>query len=318
MNKSDSFALAKEAADVWVSSGFLKREAAQKLKIPETTFKSRLIAAQRFGIIENTDAKDLIAKHVSTHQPKQHITIKDGIIIIGSDAHYWPKKISPAHKAFVKVIKELQPKSVILNGDVLDGCTISRFPPIGWEDRPTLSQEVEECQERLQEIYDACPNARHIWTAGNHDLRFETRLATVAPEFARIKGIHLKDHFPEWDTAWSAWINNDIVVKHRYKGGIHATHNNTLWSGKTMVTGHLHSLKVTPLTDYDSTRWGVDSGTLSPKDGPMFEDYTETSPVNWVQGFVVLTIYHGKLLWPELVHVMNNHEYEFRGRVYRI
>jgi hypothetical protein len=49
--------------------------------------------------------------------------------------------------------------------------------------------------------------------------------------------------------------------KHRMKGGIHAAHNNTLHAGTTMVTGHLHSVKVTPFSDYNGTRWDVDTGT---------------------------------------------------------
>jgi hypothetical protein len=95
-----------------------------------------------------------------------------------------------------------------------------------------------------------------IWTLGNHDSRFETRLATVAPEFARLYGHSLKDHFPAWSACWRCDINDDIVVKHRHKGGIHATHTSTMWAGKTMVTGHLHSQKVSPFTDYNDTHHG--------------------------------------------------------------
>ena len=56
-------------------------------------------------------------------------------------------------------------------------------------------------------------------------------------------------------------VNGNVVIKHRMKGGIHAAHKNTLHAGTTMVTGHLHSLKVTPFSDYNGTRWGVDTGT---------------------------------------------------------
>lgn len=107
-------------------------------------------------------------------------------------------------------------------------------------------------------------------------------------------------------------------MKHRYKGGLHATHNNTMWAGKTMVTGHLHSLKVTPLTDYNGTRWGVDSGTLAEPYGPQFRDYTETNPLNWRPGFVVLTFQSGQLLDPELVRVRSEGEVVFRGKVIEV
>jgi hypothetical protein len=109
-----------------------------------------------------------------------------------------------------------------------------------------------------------------------------------------------------------------VVVKHRWKGGIHATHGNTSMSGKTMVTGHLHSLKVTPYSDYNGTRYGVDTGTLAEPDGPQFINYLEDGPTNWRSGFAILTFHEGKLLWPELVHKWDEGKIEFRGKVYDV
>ena len=110
----------------------------------------------------------------------------------------------------------------------------------------------------------------------------------AAPEFAKVAGIHLRDHFPDWESGWSCWINNDVVIKHRFKGGIHAPHNHTLWAGRTIVTGHLHSAKVMPISDYNGTRWGVDGGCLADTGAKAFLDYTEDSPKNWRSGFVSL------------------------------
>lgn len=315
-------AVVKEAVRIWTEHSFSKAKAAQHLKIPETTFVSRLKMAERRGWIDTTNKREKkLQEPKISHSARLSAQITDGVVIIGSDAHYWPGAVSTAHRAFIKIIKDLQPSIVIMNGDVLDGAGISRHPPIGWEKKPELIDEIEECQVRLEDICLAAPKARKIWTLGNHDSRFETRLATVAPQYAHIKGIHLKDHFPDWEPCWSTWINDKVVVKHRYKGGIHATHNNTVTAGKTIITGHLHSLKVTPFTDYNHTRWGVDSGTLAPLHpmvGDQFLDYLEDGPVNWRAGFVVLTFHKNRLLWPELVHVINEREYEFRGKVYRV
>jgi hypothetical protein len=176
-------------------------------------------------------------------------------------------------------------------------------------------EELKACQERLGEIEAIASGAKLVWCVGNHDSRFSTRLAANVPEFQGVKGFKLKDHFPAWIPSWSAWINEDIVVKHRYKGGVHATHNNTVNSGKTIVTGHLHSLKVTPFDDYDGTRWGVDTGTLADADGPQFVDYSEDSPKNHRSGFAVLTFKDGELLDPELCRVKKFGEVVFRGCV---
>jgi hypothetical protein len=286
--------------------------AARAAGIPRPTLQHRYSAARQWS-------KDGVTAP-ARHPHRILLDIEDGIVPVGSDAHYWPGIVTTAHRALVKFCREFEAKipAVIMDGDSVDGARISRHPPIGWETRPELVAELEAAQERKREIEGAAPNARRIWPLGNHDARFETRLATVAPEYARINGMHLKDHFPFWESCWSVWINDDVVVKHRYKGGVHATHNNTLNAGKTMVTGHLHSLKVTPLTDYNGTRWGVDTGTLAEPEGPQFIDYTEDGPKNWRSGFAVLTFHKGRLLWPELVHVIGEGEVEFRGKVHSV
>lgn len=256
--------------------------------------------------------------NIHEHKPEHKLTVKDGIVLVGSDSHYWPGNPTVGHRAFVKFVKDFQPVAVIKNGDELDGSQISRHPPIGWESRPSLIQELEATKERLDEIRDAWKGAKFIWPLGNHDARFETRLATVAPEYADIYGVHLKDHFPEWEPCWACWINEDVVVKHRFKNGVHATHNNTLWSGKTIITGHLHSLKVTPFTDYNGTRYGVDCGCIADPKGPQFRDYLETNPTNWRSGFIVLTFVKGRLMWPEVVSVIDKDSVEFRGKIIHV
>jgi hypothetical protein len=294
------------------------------LKVSQHTGMSIRATQDKRRRVETRHGITLFSSRTSTpvelanHPGIIHLSIDDGVVLVASDAHYWPGIITTAHTVFVQFCKELKPRAVIMNGDVIDGAAVSRYPPIGWEHRPTLVDEVNVCKERLGEIEDAAPNARKIWTLGNHDARFETRLASKVPEFARIKGVHLKDHFPHWSPAWSCWINENTVIKHRFNGGIHATHNNTVAAGKTMVTGHLHSLKVTPYSDYNGVRWGVDTGTIAPLYGPQTSDYCETSPVNWRQGFIVLTYHKGRLLWPEIVHVTGEDEFEFRGKFYKV
>ncbi len=130
----------------------------------------------------------------------------------------------------------------------------------------------------------------------------------------RVEGTDLKDHFPAWNFAWSTHINDEVVVKHRFRNGIHAAWNNTLHGGKTVVTNHLHRLAITPITDYSGRRYGVDCGTISDF-GPETSkfDYGEDNPMNWGSGFAVLTFKAGKLLPPELVIVQDKIPY-FRGQ----
>lgn len=314
-NKKLSDALLEAAITALKATGGNKHKAAKLLGLPRSTYLDRLNEADTRG------------KEIPTFTPEFHqvecpnhvnLTCTDGIVLIGSDSHYWPGEPTTAHRAFVHFCKKLRPKIVIKNGDVMDGPSIKRHPSIGWEKNPTLIEEIEVCQERLGEIIKASKDAQHIWPLGNHDGLFETRLANHAPEYARVNGVHLKDHFQEWTPCWSALINDNVVVKHRFKGGLHATHNNALMSGKTMVTGHLHSLKITPFSDYNGTRFGVDCGTLAEPYSEQFRNYTEQNPLNWRSGFAVLTFRDGQLMWPEIVAVYGHRQVCFRGELIEV
>jgi len=222
--------------------------------------------------IEDKSGVALVSSHktASVNRPenpvRKELGIENGVVLVFSDAHFWPGIHTTAYKGVLWAIKEFQPKAIIANGDVFDGASVSRFPRIGWDSTPSIIQELKACEIALGEIEETAKKARHnvnlVWTMGNHDARFENRLAANAPQYEFVRGFSLKDHFPAWHPCWSCWPTDEVVVKHRWKGGIHATHNNTS-SGKTMVTGHLHSLKVTPYSDYNGTRFGVDTGTLA-------------------------------------------------------
>ena len=252
------------------------------------------------------------------HPHKHDLGILNGQIIVFSDAHFWPGIRTTAFKGLLRLIKELKPKAVINNGDAFDGASISRHPRIGWDSVPSVIEELKACEASLGEIQEAAGHAKLIWCLGNHCARFETRLAANAPQFERVKGFSLKDHFPAWHPCWSVW-NGNTVIKHRYKGGIHATHNNVLNAGVNIVTGHLHSLKVTPFDDYNQfTRYGIDTGTLAEPSGPQFRDYTEEGPLNWRSGFVVLTYVDGRLMLPEIAKKWDDDHIEFRGELIHV
>lgn len=298
---------------------FNKNGAAETARITGTNVRCvyarrrRLEKAYGMAIIGPNDR----SPSTSPYPARIPIEIKNGTVIIGSDAHYWPGEATTAHRGFVAMIKKLKPEMVILNGDVLDGARISRHGRIGWAKSPTLKEELEACEERTDEILDACKKSKRYWLLGNHCMRFETKLSGDAGAFEEVPGFQLREHFPQWDFGLSIWINGEVVVKHRFKGGVHATHNNTAAAGKTMVTGHLHSLKVTPYADYNGNRFGVDTGTLSEPYGEHAA-YGEDNPLNHRSGFVVLTFREGKLMWPEVAHVVDKDHIEFRGELIKV
>jgi len=252
------------------------------------------------------------------HPGRLDLAVDNGVILVGSDAHIWEPEPSPAMRAFLWAIDHFRDRlaAVVLNGDVIDGASIGRWPSIGWEQKPTLMQELKAAQKQLSAI-TAIGRARCIWTLGNHDSRFESKVANAIPEYQGIEGVHLHDHFPEWERCWSLWVNDSLVIKHRAAGGTHAAYNNTKSAGKSIATGHLHSLKITPYSDYNGTRWGVDTGMLATPYAPQFVHYTEARSVDWRPGFAVFSFVDRELMWPELVHVCGPREAMFRGGIVR-
>ena len=248
--------------------------------------------------------------------------IENGVILVGSDAHIWPGPLTCVQRAFLYFVKHYDPApvAIVANGDWFDGAKAGRFPSIGFMEtgKPRIKDELDAMQAYMGDIEKNTRGAKLFWPLGNHDLRYESKLAAMVPEYEDIGGMHLKDHFPLWTPCWRLDINDDLVIKHRWANGLHAVYNNTLRSGKSFVTGHLHSLKVTPWTDYNGTRYGVDCGTMSDPDLDQFVHYTEANPTNWRSGFVVLTVKDGKLMQPELVQKWDEKHVEYRGQLIKV
>ncbi len=239
-------------------------------------------------------------------------TVKDGWALVFSDAHFWPGDRTTAFKALLAVAKEIKPKLVIANGDVIDGAETSRHGRAGWERRPTIAEEIVASKARLDEIKKAAGAAVLRFTIGNHDQRLDGFIANKVGEIEGLPGTCLQEHFPDWPMSYSIHVNPDTidhtVIKHRWKGGPYAIRNNTLNAGVHFVTGHLHQLRVWPHGDVRGRRYGVDTGTLAEIDAEQFR-YSEDSPKDWCSGFAALRYRGGMLLHPQLCEVVRGKAY---------
>lgn len=294
---------------------------ARRLGQSERTVHARKAAIEaRMGV--KLTITDMRSKRPPAHVQKTGYRIIENVtgkVIVFSDGHFWPGERSVAFDALIKLIASLKPSMVICNGDAFDGARISRHPPGGWNKTPDVADELQAVQERLGEIEAvAAPSTKLIWTAGNHDSRFTSRLAERAPEYMRVHGMDITDHFPAWVFAWSAFLNDKVVVKHRHHSGVHGAYNNVLKGGKSIVTGHTHRLQAVQWGDYNGLRFGIECGTLSDY-GPENDKfaYAEDAPLNWSQGFVVLSFdRNGDILDPEFCRVKNGVAY-FRSEAVR-
>jgi predicted Zn-ribbon and HTH transcriptional regulator len=295
---------------------------AQILKLNERSVHSRKRAIEnRLGItLESNDPQGRAKFTIPENKMRCEYELKDGIIMVGSDCHYNPEYTTTAHKAFVYFMKQLKPNMCVLNGDLFDFAQISAHHRIGWQKHPTVQQELEEVQNRLGDIEKVRPAGCILHrTIGNHDLRFEGKLSNLVGQYEGVKGMCLDDHLPHWSSSWSVVVNGNTMIKHRWHNGIHAVYNNILKGGMSMVTGHLHSLKVTPWTNYRGDLYGVDTGMMAAVKDDQFL-YHEDASVNWRAGWAVLTYINGHLMPPELCQVINEDEslVFFRGELHEI
>lgn len=225
------------------------------------------------------------------YRARQTATIKNGVMVVFSDAHYWPGEPSIAHQALIILLRKLNPRLLIANGDVFDGASISRHDVLGWQKLPTVIEELDAAKTRLAELERAAPKAQRFMTVGNHDSRFDRRLATEISEFEGVPGMRLEDHLQGWPMSYSVLINEGIdpvFVVHNIRGGMHAPFNNAKATGCTVITGHLHSQKAQPVTTLLHDWEGIDAGCLADRDHAAFS-YRMDRPADWRSGFVVMT-----------------------------
>lgn len=242
--------------------------------------------------------------------------IKNGTVVVFSDAHIIPNIRSSAQKALLSVCKSINPDMIINLGDIFDFASISSHDKLSWENRFTLEEELQAGLDFMEDVHKSAPQAKKYFLFSNHDCRYNKFLAKHAPQFKGVKGFSLEDHIPSyWNNCMSLTLNKNTIFLHQYHGGVHAGYNNVVKSGISIVTGHTHLLENKPFTDYNGTRYGIQTGTLSSiKDNPLF-NYTLGTPLNWIAGFTILTYMDGELQMPEFCTVNKDNQAVFRGKV---
>lgn len=256
---------------------------------------------------------------MSARRDVNRLEISDGVVLVGSDAHYTPDVIPMAHKALCNLIVDLgsEVKAVVLNGDILDGGSISRHPRIRWKKPPSVKEELDAVLARTGEIEKAVRPGTHLFrTYGNHCARFESRLSSQVPEYEGIGGFTLRDHLPKWADSDRIDVNEDMVIIHDWHSGVHSGWNDVLKGGCHTVTGHTHELGTKAHRGFKGTHYGIKTGMLADDDQKEF-DYRLGKPgLNWQSGFAVLTWKNGILLHPEFAAVRDDGRCYFRGRMY--
>lgn len=298
----------------WNATQCSPRLTAQKLGINERAVYKRRANLAAKGIelptVPSTPTAVGASKRFAwsvPHEPwtkRRTLDVKDGVVIIFSDPHFYPDVQSVAYRALLELIAALKPRAVICGGDALDGTQISRWDPTrGFHEPPALAEQLHAMQTSMDAIERAARKARRdvsfAWTLGNHDARLSRYLAVQAPHVKDLPGTELTDYCPRWPLSWTVEINGNTIVRHRPLGGM--LHLRGVKAGCHFAHGHLHQLNAHQATQYHRRLWSIDCGSLAANDSDAF-DYSEDAPPH-AEGFMVLTYRDGHLLWPEPCYV---------------
>lgn len=221
---------------------------------------------------------------------------------------------SDTHSILEQIVRETKPDYLVNNGDALDFPTISSHPSLDWDNRPSVASELQWAQRQLQNLSNCSPSSKCIWTLGNHDARFNKKLADSAKEFQNIPGFSIKHHFQDWQFAHTFVFNDALYFVHNLRGGVNAGRNNAVNAGISTVTGHFHRLNVSPVTNILGDRiYGIEAGFAGNPDSELF-DYCQGRLKDWQEGFVFITL-DGKDVRVEQIEVKNGAAW-FRGKKY--
>lgn len=232
----------------------------------------------------------------------KEITLKDGVIVIGSDIHI-PFHDTKAVDAFISYVADTVPDIVILNGDVLDMFMLSRFTK--GEGRNPL-EEIEECRRLLKKIRDMVPSETELYyVIGNHETRLERYVLTKAPELASLVEdvftiIKAEDY--GFKGCASLTINDKIVIKHGTllgnKSGLSAIKEMEA-SYMSGASGHTHRLCKYIARKAGRKFFWMETGCLC----GLNPEYM-VNP-NWQQGFARIDIKGGKVHSAKIIEIEN-------------
>lgn len=295
---------------------------AKELNLGERQVYKRLAAIEK-ATGESFKVESVTVQRRELYQPEYdslELKVVDSVMVMYSDAHFWPGLDSCANRALLKLLPEIKPNWVWDLGDSLDAASISRHPPSGWTDMPKLAVELEAMLMAKRKIKAVSKGATHAMIHSNHAARFDKYFAMHASEAKGVRGTRLRDHIEE-PVYLRVIINGHTLLIHGMRYGIHAQYNNVQMAHISTISGHLHAQQYRPRTTLSrvnggtNTIYGVDVGTLAAVDGPQF-DYRSGMPSDWRSGFSVITFKDGILMPPEFCTVIDEDKelVFFRGK----
>jgi len=220
------------------------------------------------------------------HLPKVHKRL-----LVVSDLHV-PYHNVPAITAAVDYAIRFKVDSVLINGDLVDEHSLSKF--LVDPRKRNFRQEIETTNLLLDEFQKALPSAKFFFKAGNHDERLEAYLMRKAPELLGFEEYKLSNLLKLYARGIECVEDKHViyagklVILHGHEVNMKGTTVNPartlfLKIKKSGICGHLH-------VSSQHTEKRIDGHLISTwSTGHLAEEHPRYAPINnWNLGFCIV------------------------------
>lgn len=222
-----------------------------------------------------------LAKSKSSHN-------RTDITAVMNDIHI-PYHDQRAMAVCLSNLRDERPDTIVLNGDIMDFYTVSKYmkDPMRID---TLQEELDECRAFIKLLREEHPNAKIIYTKGNHEERLEKFLIEKAGSLVSLRCLAIDDllGLSEFDVHFTDtfYMAGKLMITHgdlarsvpgsSARGHFQRTHSSVL-------IGHVHRLNVQHYTNIHGVHTLIENGCLC----GMEPDYSRHMN-NWQQGFSIV------------------------------
>ena len=208
-----------------------------------------------------------------------------------SDIHI-PYECPRALGAAMAFIRDERPDHIILNGDIIDGESLSSHG-----DRPRereFRRELEPVGHFLDALKKASPKAKIHWNEGNHETRLTRYLERIAPALVGMLDVPRLLDLRKRGISWLPYGQVHFIGKlgftHGTQAGQHFAAAALNAYGCSLVMGHTHRTQVFTRAvageaGGDKARGVFGQGCLCPLSAPYLK-----GPSGWTNGFFYATV----------------------------
>ena len=205
-----------------------------------------------------------------------------------SDIHF-PYHNKALLLSTLRVMEDIDPHVIVLNGDVNDFFQLSRFNQ-GLERLDNLQEEIDMGYEFRKTLRNTFPNAVIRENLGNHDERILSYIENNARSLASLRALKPENLLGilEFDIELYGRAGHRIrpefvfehghIVRSEAGASAKARLNSTLISG---IMGHTHRMAEYPKSGYKDLAW-YEQGCLCDRDAEY-----KIGETNWQPGFAV-------------------------------